>query len=65
MRGLKYISPSDQDRNYGWSHPVRGAWIEIPKTDLFCVWIESHPVRGAWIEILWPGVLTLPKRRTP
>ena len=34
------------------SHPVRGAWIEMP---INCFQLRlttrSHPVRGAWIEM--------------
>ena len=33
------------------SHPVRGAWIEIPPLFLRDLALKSHPVRGAWIEI--------------
>ena len=35
-----------------WSHPVRGAWIEIAIVYVTAAAsILSHPVRGAWIEI--------------
>ena len=35
-----------------WSHPVRGAWIEISRAGLLVITVTpSHPVRGAWIEI--------------
>ena len=35
-----------------WSHPVRGAWIEILSDgDISLAGRTSHPVRGAWIEI--------------
>ena len=33
------------------SHPVRGAWIEMPQCYKWHFVLESHPVRGAWIEI--------------
>ena len=33
------------------SHPVRGAWIEIPVFGFAPNQNLSHPVRGAWIEI--------------
>ena len=34
------------------SHPVRGAWIEIPRLgEMLSPIFGSHPVRGAWIEI--------------
>ena len=33
------------------SHPVRGAWIEIPRWGWRSTIFGSHPVRGAWIEI--------------
>ena len=34
-----------------WSHPARGAWIEICVVLLFALALRSHPARGAWIEI--------------
>ena len=34
------------------SHPARGAWIEIGKTELEAASTGSHPARGAWIEIM-------------
>ena len=39
-----------------WSHPARGAWIEIcqiipSRRDSH----RSHPARGAWIEIQRPS----------
>ena len=34
-----------------WSHPARGAWIEI-NPDTWSNYIDaSHPARGAWIEM--------------
>ena len=33
------------------SHPVRGAWIEIPLYQELYIRYRSHPVRGAWIVI--------------
>ena len=34
------------------SHPVRGAWIEMPsRVARASHSVTSHPVRGAWIEI--------------
>ena len=44
------------------SHPVRGAWIEIP-FNIFMIKkkAESHPVRGAWIEIF--GSVTRARRK--
>ena len=33
------------------SHPVRGAWIEMPAELTGDEVKRSHPVRGAWIEI--------------
>ena len=33
------------------SHPVRGAWIEMPPLEVGKAGRPSHPVRGAWIEI--------------
>ena len=33
------------------SHPVRGAWIEMPVRCGIDKFPASHPVRGAWIEI--------------
>ena len=34
------------------SHPVRGAWIEMPSPMIGGhPGEQSHPVRGAWIEI--------------
>ena len=32
------------------SHPVRGAWIEIPPMTASPSWAWSHPSRDAWIE---------------
>ena len=35
-----------------WSHPTRGAWIEIKKlVEVENQTVQSHPTRGAWIEI--------------
>ena len=46
-----WIPPDLMDK---LSHPVRGAWIEIPPNYLQIRKYEaSHPVRGAWIEILF------------
>ena len=38
----------------GWSHPARGAWIEMIMTDGGVYVYTSHPARGAWIEITSP-----------
>ena len=50
-----------------WSHPVRGAWIEmfVLIKSMPLAW-KSHPVRGAWIEI-YPSVHANPAflSRTP
>ena len=35
----------------GWSHPVRGAWIEMAYSGPLSAVYESHPVRGVWVEI--------------
>ena len=34
-----------------WSHPARGAWIEIILITRGLISLSSHPARGAWIEI--------------
>ena len=34
-----------------WSHPARGAWIEINPSSPSSFAIRSHPARGAWIEM--------------
>ena len=34
-----------------WSHPARGAWIEIYGAVLVQFTLRSHPARGAGIEI--------------
>ena len=34
-----------------WSHPARGAWIEIGIQRIDGRTRKSHPARGAWIEI--------------
>ena len=39
-----------------WSHPVRGAWIEMLPSSAPGRTAGSHPVRGAWIEIVLEGV---------
>ena len=40
-----------RERCISWSHPARGAWIEIWRL-LGCGAMKpSHPARGAWIEI--------------
>ncbi len=39
-----------RDRQF-WSHPARGAWIEICQDVSYGGIIQSHPARGAWIEI--------------
>ena len=38
-----------------WSHPTRGAWIEIVNGQHLGHALASHPTRGAWIEILKSG----------
>ena len=54
MRGLK--STGRRRETLVWpSHPIRDAWIEIPR---YCHSFQSnpsHPIRDAWIEIntLW------------
>ena len=66
VRGLKFIDMLPLFKNT-WSHPNRGAWIEIYgrrkhpiREDL------SHPNRGAWIEIVITIFgLTRLRRRTP
>ena len=49
-----------------WSHPPRGAWIEILFRTLQNRILSSHPPRGAWIEI-WsnPEFLLGGDSRTP
>ena len=40
------------DKQIKWSHPVRGAWIEmVVSAASVVVSFGSHPVRGAWIEM--------------
>jgi len=43
-----------------WSHPARGAWIEISEADAQKLRAAaSHPARGAWIEMLMVSVAPL------
>ena len=43
----------DKDTMRVWSHPARGAWIEIPSFYYSTFYLLlSHPARGAWIEII-------------
>ena len=39
------------------SHPVRGAWVEMPSIIVLPIFVLSHPVRGAWVEIFLGGLL--------
>ena len=53
-------------QSWKWSHPVRGAWVEIILIKVAIRNIKSHPVRGAWIEIMvLPLLLCLSASRTP
>ena len=47
------------------SHPVRGAWIEIPMYVCDFDYGGSHPVRGAWIEMILPNPLVVGKEVAP
>ena len=53
VRGLKYC-PAVIAWCAVWSHPSRGAWIEIYDLLRNLATLESHPSRGAWIEITFP-----------
>ena len=50
VRGLK-SGWRRRARRRSWSHPARGAWIEIDISGDPRFRISSHPARGAWIEI--------------
>ena len=50
VRGSKLDSVT-QNRLASWSHPARGAWIEMVKMEPYYKFSASHPARGAWIEI--------------
>ena len=50
VRGLKCL-PRRHKPHPCWSHPSRGAWIEIPPDAGDDGAEPSHPSRGAWIEI--------------
>ncbi len=50
VRGLKYVTAVVIDV-LKWSHPARGAWIEIGDHVRAAHRLRSHPARGAWIEI--------------
>ena len=55
VRGLKYQYQTSGKRNIPWSHPARGAWIEISIKIQDRSGKSSHPARGAWIEIADDG----------
>ena len=48
-----------------WSHPSRGAWIEMGLSIHVCGWVTSHPSRGAWIEIISKWADYVQWARTP
>ena len=49
---MKWLCQDYPLTNGKWSHPSRGAWIEmIPPLELPQDKQASHPSRGAWIEI--------------
>ena len=51
VRGLKYLEELSGN-GLTWSHPSRGAWIEIYDAwPLPPLCLSSHPSRGAWIEM--------------
>ena len=50
VRGLKYRNPWSGGTHL-WSHPSRGAWIEILLVCPEKTKSGSHPSRGAWIEM--------------
>ena len=65
VRGLKFAGVPRRCRR-GWSHPSRGAWIEINAWNAVKNGVSSHPSRGAWIEIPAIGVrLGTVSSRTP
>ena len=47
MKYLQWLTA----KKHVWSHPSRGAWIEIFKYCRFMGSNRSHPSRGAWIEM--------------
>ena len=47
---MKLIARCD-GRPIVWSHPARGAWIEMPVLCWYRGKTASHPARGAWIEM--------------
>ena len=51
VRGLKSIELHRQIGGH-WSHPARGAWIEISWSPCPRLARLSHPARGAWIEMV-------------
>ena len=50
VRGLKFPLWTQRLKSL-WSHPARGAWIEIAVLRFSFPVLRSHPARGAWIEI--------------
>ena len=50
VRGLKFRPQPDHGHRTG-SHPSRGAWIEMRRTQARPLPYASHPSRGAWIEM--------------
>ena len=48
-----------------WSHPSRGAWIEIRDRVKENKLRQSHPSRGAWIEMRKHGLWESGRRVAP
>ena len=54
-----------QNCYFALSLPVRGAWVEIPRSRRWSLLMPSLPVRGAWVEICNKNIIVIPNNVAP